>query len=499
MSKVASQNGFRKAKGKNMLQRLPLRVSAAAATVVAAGIGLFMAPTPRAYALDDTPKVNGHITSIHFQDEVPGKLRADANGKLTYDLVRSVTNITEGWAEYGEDGKLVRLKVEIPFTVDGTKIVAWQNGKATVWFKDKKGMATVAEPNLGLMYGQLRQQFDPKLVMDRLKEAETKGKVKIVTQEGSEPQPLMPIVMIAQWSEPSDLREVYLVDRNTNLVEQVETFRMKGGNLVFTERKRFLDYNQPIPESVFTLNPPKEVVRMDQTTQEVGLPKGDLSYNEIGQKVAREFFEALVAKDYDKAGMLLEGMPGKALKDLAEKRKMQFLKIVSIGTPTSGLARQGGVRVPCQIEMEMSWPLGVRPISPQSRNWIVSDSDIVPKGELTRDDHTTQETGLPKGDLSDNEIAQKVAREFCEALISKDYATAGKLAGGIPAKKLQDSFEKEECFFVRLVSVGTPEPSLAAGKGGVTVACQMVVDNTSRLGVRPVYGRPDKWDIFSGF
>ena len=240
---------------------------------------------------------------------------------------------------------------------------------------------------------------------------------------------------------------------------------------------------------------------MDQTAHEVGLPKGDLSDNEIGEKVTREFFEALIAKDYDKAGMLLEGMPGKALRDLVEKKKLKFRKVVSIGKAKAGLARQGGVRVPSCVEMEMSLPLEVRPLSPQSGNWIVSDLEIVPMGELMREAQASQEAGLPKGDLSDNEIAQKVAREFCEALIAKDYAKAGRLAGGIPAKKIADAFEEKDngCIFVKLISVGTPEPSPKKGISSVVVPCEVLLDNLSSIGVRPVYGRPDRWDIFSGF
>ena len=70
---------------------------------------------------------------------------------------------------YGENGELLRLRIEFPFTEDGAKVVVWQNGKATVWFKDKKGLAVVPQPSMERKVGELRQSFDPKLVMERLK------------------------------------------------------------------------------------------------------------------------------------------------------------------------------------------------------------------------------------------------------------------------------------------------------------------------------------------
>jgi hypothetical protein len=359
MSKIPLEKDFRKAKEKNMFQRHPLRFSMATAAVVAVVVGLFLMFNKRAYALDDTLKANEHITSLHFLNEMPGSLKVDANGKLTYEMVRS---LSEGWAEYGEKGELLRLRIEFPFTEDGAKVVVWQEGKATVWFKDKKGLAVVPQPSMERKVGELRQSFDPKLAMERLKEAESKKKVQITTQEVPEWEQMLPIVLIAQWSEPADLREVYLVDRKTNLVQQIETFTAKGGSTAFTGRKRFLDYNQPIPASVFTLNPPGDILRVDETTQKIGLEKGTLSDNEIAQKVAQEFFEALIAKDYTKAGQLYSGVPGPKMEEMLAKTDWRFLRIVSVGQPVPmEIPGVGGVRVPCEVEMETGEGKIVRP------------------------------------------------------------------------------------------------------------------------------------------
>jgi len=359
MSKILLEKDFRKAKEKNMFQRHPLRISLAAAAAIATAVGLVAVLTPRAYALSDTLKANEHITSLHFLNERPGKLTTDANGKPNYVIN---TSVYEGWAEYGENGELLRLRMEFPYTEDGAKVTVWQNGKATVWFKDKKDLATLSEPNMAKMVGDLRRTFDPKLTMERLKDAESKGKVHVTTQEPIHGD-LLPIVLIAQWSEPASLKEIYLVDYKTNLVHQIETFGLTGD---FISRMRFLDYNQPIPDSVFTLNPPEDVARVDQTTQEIGLPKSNLSDNEISQKVAREFFEALIAKDYAKAGLLYEGVSAKEMEKGFGDAK--FTRIVSIGTPTPSPANGGGaVHVPCEVEIEVNGLKSTKTFNPGVR------------------------------------------------------------------------------------------------------------------------------------
>ena len=55
---------------------------------------------------------------------------------------------------------------------------------------------------------------------------------------------------------------------------------------------------------------------MTRSNRTIGLEKGDLTNDEIAAKVAREFFEALIAEDYAKAGLLLEGMPAERMKEV---------------------------------------------------------------------------------------------------------------------------------------------------------------------------------------
>jgi len=119
-------------------------------------------------------------------------------------------------------------------------------------------------------------------------------------------------------------------------------------------------------------------------------------------------------------------------------------------------------------------------------------------------DQTTQEIGLPKDDLTDEQIAMKVAREFFEALIAEDYAKAGRLYEGIPAEKLKDAFSGEGRV-LRVVSVGTPTPHPNRAPRFLRVPCQIEIEvngqreiKTFTPFIRPVYNQPDRWGIGGG-
>jgi hypothetical protein len=124
-------------------------------------------------------------------------------------------------------------------------------------------------------------------------------------------------------------------------------------------------------------------------------------------------------------------------------------------------------------------------------------SESIPKAE---EKPATQAVGLPKGTLSDNEIAQKVAREFFEALSAKDYAKAATLCEGLTAKELEKNFEEGgELHYLKIISVGAPKPPSKPETGGVEVPCVVTAEATFNLGVRSVHNQPDKWQIFGGF
>jgi hypothetical protein len=126
--------------------------------------------------------------------------------------------------------------------------------------------------------------------------------------------------------------------------------------------------------------------------------------------------------------------------------------------------------------------------------------------------------GLPQGNLPDAEAAAAVVRKYLEALIAKDYATAGRLYNGRPAEELKQRVEEQlKIRYLRVVSIGQPEPVPASGPRvfQVPFAFEFEKDGAKQIAgppvesgpgprthrkaaVRPVVGQPDRWVITGG-
>jgi len=130
------------------------------------------------------------------------------------------------------------------------------------------------------------------------------------------------------------------------------------------------------------------------------------------------------------------------------------------------------------------------------------DQEVSP--DAAEIDQTAQEVGLAQGTLSDEEIAVEVARQFFEALIAQDYASAGRLFEGMPADFIKKQFGSMR--FLRIVSVGPAGPHPIPETQGLVVPSIVEVEKDGqisewkleRLGVRQVHGQPGRWTIFGG-
>ncbi len=130
----------------------------------------------------------------------------------------------------------------------------------------------------------------------------------------------------------------------------------------------------------------------------------------------------------------------------------------------------------------------------------------------------TEGSGMAQGRLSDEAAAAAVVRQYLEALIAKDYDTAGKLYNGKPAEELKRRVEEElKIRYLRVVSIGKAEPYPASGprvfqvpfayefeKDGVKEITGPPVKSGSgpstqrKAKARPVAGQSDRWVITGG-
>ena len=136
----------------------------AAALLVAATVGTMTFHrqfATVAYALEQTLEANLGLRSIHIRVEPAG------------------SGTRETWAEFGKDGKLRRLRMNFPKTEDGEKEVVWQGDQAEVWFKTKGHVLVIRDRKTAEKLSKELVAFDPKVIMEQLYEAQSKGKVKI--------------------------------------------------------------------------------------------------------------------------------------------------------------------------------------------------------------------------------------------------------------------------------------------------------------------------------
>lgn len=340
--------------------RPALAVAAALIIACAALLSLYGKGGNKAYALERIIEATRGLRFIHIMKMDP--VEEGSAGEV--------------WAQFdGQAGKLVQMRLDFPHTEDGPKVVLWQAGKATVWFKKKNSLLTVSEPALLERMKMSARDFDPRQILEGLYNKSKAGKVRIQSTVPAGVKGLFNLVVTGV--DDSSWREVYTVDLATRLVSKIEKYRQKDGKEERIASIKYLDYNNPAVAEAFKIEPPKDVIPVDQTAREIGLAKGNLDDKTIAIKVASEFFEALVAEDYDKAGLLMEGIPGARLKGMLNGLK--FVRIVKIGDAVPHpIPSTGGLQVPCEVEMEkdgkkatQTFKLGVREVYNHPDRWDI--------------------------------------------------------------------------------------------------------------------------------
>ena len=354
--------------GRTIMKNPITKLAAAAVIIVAVllSVGVWNKLTPSAYALDQTITAGHSVRYIHIKD-------FDSNNQ----------EAKECWIEFSDNGQIMNARIDSPEwsqPEDGAKVVFWKEGKATVWFKNKNSLLTVREEHLANELSRVIEQLDPKSAVERLYEIQKQGLVDIDIQQPSKKDE--PIIVTATYlpESPTPNRRIILfVDQDTRLVTAIENYQLINDQYQFTNRTELLEYNQPIDETLFSLDEvPDDVMRVDQTTQEVGLVQGNLTDDEIAVEVVRQFFQALIDKDYAKAGKLLEGTPADKMQEIFGQFK--FVRIISVGPAgPHPIPETKGLAVPCTVEIEKNGQIvqlkkdsiGVRQVYNQPGRWTI--------------------------------------------------------------------------------------------------------------------------------
>jgi limonene-1,2-epoxide hydrolase len=437
-------------------------VAAAMLTALAAGVmlyvSLFSSPTT-AYAMEQTAQANQYITSYHIKITPPPK-----------------DSLNELWIQFNPQGVPFRARIDYLNSSEGPYICVLSEGKCVTWFKAKNSCLLMPVGDLLKQIAQQREAYDPKLAFEKLQSQKKAGRVQIDTKEPAKPGE--PITLTITHPNMPDRREVYEVDPKTKLVGRLLTYHRRGGLWESAEQRLYLDYNKAIAPEIFELNLPKDIMTADQFHQQVGLPKGKLSDKQIAVEVVRQYWQAMIAKDYAKASRMYSGITAEKL----QSDGVNWLRIVSLGE--AKLHSEFHVlRVPVKVEVET-------PDAPFPHSAMLSFRGTDPKA------------------------ARAAVRAFCEALAVQDYdraariaATRGVIDKTLPVaemKHLDKALAKWDFKLVGILEIGTPAP--AAEKGVLDVPLRLnlkwakpgkqIIDFSPM--VQPALGQRDRWTICGG-
>lgn len=354
---------------RRMIMKSPITKLAAAAVIIVAvvlSINIWDKSIPTAYALNQTVEANHTVRYIHIKDLKDGK-----------------DEPKEFWVECDQFGQVRNVRMHLPewsSPDDGAKVIVWKENKVQVYFKRKNVLFIATDKTVADRMLKLVEECDPRLAVERLYEQEQQSKIKIEIEEPSnKTEPIIVTATHLPESPTPDQRAVLSVDQATRLVIAIELYQLKDGKYQHLGLMEFCEYNQLIDAQMFTLDGvPDDVMRIDQTTQEIGLAQGDLTDEEIAVKVVQQFFKALIAEDYAKAGKLMEGIPAERMQQ--GLGHIKFLRIVSIGpVAPHPIPETKGLVVPCTVEIEKDgqtseWKLdrlGIRQVFNQPGRWTI--------------------------------------------------------------------------------------------------------------------------------
>jgi hypothetical protein len=274
-----------------MNSRIP-KLAAAAVIIIAAGIFLYTNSTivPTAYALQDTIEAYNSVSSLHMGITVWQGTRTD-----------------EVWLECDRYGNISRIRYHTPNSGDlGSVTIVESDGKSEAWLP-RLNVHMSGYRNLGSVLGVYVSQVDPKGLVESLYQQELLGEVILdVNEPVQKDKPIEISVTYPEGSLSENWKKVLYIDQGTKLVKKIDKFEFKDEQYQHDSTIELLDYNQQIDPAIFSFEReiPSDAIVMDMTGVEVGLLQGDMTEEETATEITRQLFEALIAKDYIRAGQL---------------------------------------------------------------------------------------------------------------------------------------------------------------------------------------------------
>jgi len=302
------------------------KLSAAAALIVAVGVGLWAlgrTGTSPAYALQQTIEAHHDVRSIHMKILTPNNTPFAG---------------TRIWAEFDDTGALLRGRYE---TIGDTHrsdlgpfVGVCEDGRETGWNKGNNVAVVRPVGSAGGVFESLAETVDLTALIRRLASQEADGKLTVDIQEPTTDGEAI-VITTAPTEEATSpaTRYVVTVDEDTLLVSRVELYTLEDQRYTLARQFEVIAYNEAIDPAMFTLDLPEDVILTDQLTQQVGMAQGDMTDEQVARAVVRAFVDAILAEDYARAARLLGGLPEETVRKRMTSGP-RLVRIVSIGKPT---------------------------------------------------------------------------------------------------------------------------------------------------------------------
>jgi hypothetical protein len=395
-------------------------------------IALISVVAPKAFAIEQVIEAYNKIRFLHVRT-FPGGQQSP----------------NEFWIKADDHGRVEKARYYLPETEDGAKLITWTPERAEIWFKKKHGFLILQTKKIAPWMQSLLEQSQPQLYMKGLLEAQKTGKVQLRIQEAQGDS----LVIVA--TNANGQKQRISIDKHTDLITSLEWFHVEGTNEVLRMRTEFCDYNQPIEDSMFALQDqlPSDVRVADQLNQLIGVAQGTLTDEQAAAETVRQFFQALIDKDYKKAGAIYGG-------ELEQHAKAGFgavniARIVSLGPPSAQTNWvKHGFSVPCTLEIiQADGQKVVQQFSPYVRP---GDDETHPdRWNITGGVELSSVQVLPENEKYASMTSQQAARAFLEACSRKDWNEAGKFLsplderlrgnlGGLEILSLGEPFSAEK-------------------------------------------------------
>ena len=360
-----TESAFTLLKIRRTIMKSPITKLAAAAMMVGAvmlSMHLWDKSTPSAYAFEQTVEAMKGKRSFHIQ---------------TYFQQRRKD---EFWAQFDEEGKLVRFRQEEDGGPKGPMITLWEDKIMNRYYPSCGVQEMTLMKNSG---GGLEglEEFDPETIVQEIQALVENGNAIMEIQDPPRYADRMTIRVTRTDGKP--LKRTLVVDPETKFVVRVDDYWGREGERAVHHGIEVLEYNKAIDPRLFKPDFPEGTILMDQVTQEVGMAQGDMPPEEFAVEIVRAAMTAWAEGDYARARKLCGGVEARLLTE--RFKDMQPVGRISIGKPepiNSSVpihSMSAEFKVPCRYKVErdgqreaVSPTLGVVTVSGHPGRWHVS-------------------------------------------------------------------------------------------------------------------------------